>query len=160
MDNSLKQSIQQAGQIAFVGLALGVISGWISRLKGADAVAAAAVSSQIYWTVIIGIPLALMWLGWVDHQQSDVVLLRSILMQWLCAGLGGAIAASLLFIVGAAQIPAVFGDVAFYAVVSALYPQIGWAKFLTVLALSGVMSVAIALWYYQQSKRVRSSDPS
>lgn len=160
MDNSLKRGIQQAGQIAFVGLAMGVVSGWISLLKGTDAVAAATVSSQVYWTIIMGVPLTLMWLGWFEHQQSEAVSLRLTLLQWLCAGLSGAIAASLLFIVGAAQIPAVFGDVAFYAVVSALYPQIGWAKFLAVLAPSGITSMAIALWCHQASKRVPSSDPS
>ncbi|MEM7771690.1 MAG: hypothetical protein AAF327_14425 [Cyanobacteria bacterium P01_A01_bin.37] len=157
---SFKMGAQQAGKIAFVGLVLGVIGGWIAKWNGMDAVTAATISGQIYWALALVLPLSLMMMVWLERQQVKIVLaesLASIVFRWELTGLGGAIAASLLFIMGAAQIPAVFGDVAAVDIVQALYLEIGWTKFFVVLVASGVTSVAIALWCHQQAKHIRSN---
>lgn len=132
----------QAATLAGVGLLAGAAAGWWGLARGdvSGEVAAAAAGAYPLLGLVLPVVAALHVL--LDARFGDdprpyrharLAVPRSAL-----SAAGGAVVASLLFAVAAANVPAVFGSLDPVAVQQALFAAMGWAWMLATVAVTTV----------------------
>lgn len=151
---SIKRGLTIAGTLAIVGGLFGAMAGWwgIVRADGVEAVASE--SAPLYLGLAVILPLILVAMT-LRNQRSDEARafytpLSDALLQLLTAGLGGAIFASALFVVGAFQISAVFGGEDATPMMEALRPKV-FENALLVIGVTTLAALIIALWANRQA---------
>ncbi len=158
---TIKLGFQQAGKLAFLGLTVGVIAGWVGLFTVDSAEQIASLSAKIFLSMALILPVALIVLIYLDLQSQNrehYLVLSRALSQLSVAGIFGAIFASFLFLMGAAQIPAVFGQKNAAEIAQALYPAIGWQKLILVLISTVGLALVVAVWGNRQAKKLIEPD--
>ncbi len=106
MRRVLPGAAQQAGAIAILGLAMGVVSGWAGLAADDEIAGLAARSASWFPALAVVLPIGVM----VSPQLADLPTERALrIAQCALAALLGGVFGSMLYLVGAVQIPAVFG---------------------------------------------------
>ena len=141
--NFLKDGLQQGALIGLAGLIAGVITGWVGVLAGDDVAVLAARGAGWVWLLVGLFPVALIGSAAVfgAGPERPVTLAQNAL-----AGFLGGLLGLALFIVGAVQIPAVFGSAESPALMTALRGGIGVlqvAVVVVVTLLAGLLVGAV-----------------
>ena len=122
----------------FLGLAVGVLAGWVSLISGDGPAALATVSARFFLALALLLPLGLLaqvyLAGRADMARpnqpgGDGQSFAQAMVELLVAALLGSVGGSLFFVGAAGQIPAVFGGESAAEIVVLLYPAIGWGRF-------------------------------
>jgi Mn2+/Fe2+ NRAMP family transporter len=138
----------QVFRLANVGLAAGVIAGWVSFIGNhGDERAVGRHAAPWYWAVVVGLPVALAVLSWPRSATADGpappgVRARGAALL-VAVALGAWVAGTILFLVAAILLPSVFGIRGLdpIAVRRALLDHVSWSA----VILAGVLTVGAAL---------------
>ncbi len=150
---NLKIALQKGLVLLFVGLAVGVLAGWVSLLTAEGAEALAASAARLYPLFALSVVAVLILQVYFDLRgvaRNYYQRLSDSLLILILAALSGVIGGTVAFIGAAAQIPAVFGREKAADTVLALYPAIGLDSFLIVLAISLLVAVLTAIFAQRQ----------
>lgn len=150
---NLKIGLQKGVILLFVGLAVGVVAGWVSLItaEGAEALAASAARFYpLFGLAFVGILILQVYFDLRGSARINYQRLGSALLILLTAALSGVIGGTVFFIGAAAQIPAVFGQEKAADTVLALYPAIGLDSFLIVLIISLLVALFTAIFAQRQ----------
>ena len=141
--------------LAVMGLAAGLIAGWVSLILADGPENVARIGARFYLVLTVALPVftALMISYDVTQNRQRYTSVISALVHLLVIGTFGAASATLMFIVGAGQIPAIFGGESAADVTVALYPEIGWTKFIAVFAITVASALIMAMWAHLKTRR-------
>jgi hypothetical protein len=145
-----KDGLQQGALVGLAGLIAGVITGWIGVLSGDEVAVLAARGAGWVWLLVGLLPLVLVSSSAVLGAGVDRM---ATLGRNTVAGLFGGLLGLALFIVGAVQIPAVFGGVDSALLMTTLRGGIGLIPVVMVLLVSFFTGLLVgAAWPKQGSK--------
>ncbi len=141
--------------LAVVGLAVGVVTGWISMIRADGAVAVADSSAPLSYSLAGLLPLVLIVraLMAVEDEPSPYQRVGVTVGVLLLAGVIGAGLACVLFLVGATQIPAVFGGEDAEQVMRATRAGVGWTKVGIIVAATAGSAVVASLLAHARAAR-------
>jgi hypothetical protein len=136
------------GTLGVAGLAVGVVAGWVGLARGDGALETAAASTPFIYSLIAVLPFVLIARVALEAGKDRGAPYDSLgksLPIVLAIGLLGAALACILFLVGATQIPAVFGGEDAEQVMVATRAAVLWTKVGIVVAATGAASIAAAI---------------
>jgi hypothetical protein len=154
----VKAGLEQAMALAFVGLATGVIGGWVSLAFADGAAAVAAISGAVFLSLVAWLPLALMLMTKASLVDADRVHYQTVggaLVVTLIGGLLGAIIGMAFYLVVAINVPAIFGGEDQADLRVALLTQIGWQGTAWVVGVTTACAVFLASWAHRRSTESR-----
>jgi len=133
----------------FLGLAVGVLAGWISLVTVDGPAALATVSARFFLILLLLLPIGLLaqvYLASRNQREANEQSLSQTLAELLVAALLGSLGGSLFFVGAAGQIPAVFSGESAADIIILLYPEIGWGRFLAVCLATIAVAIVAAIW--------------
>jgi hypothetical protein len=158
MTSAVKFGLSQAALLGGAGLVLGVIAGWVGLLTASGADAVAAVIANVYLVLVVLLPALLWFWTWAsldDEDQDHYRAQGTAIGLLLLAAVAGCASATLVFMVVAANIAAIFGHVDNLQVRVALLADIGWQRALLLLVVTSAVAVALALWAHRKVSSAR-----
>ncbi len=141
--------------LGVAGLAVGVIAGWVGLARGDGAVATAAASAPFIYALVGVLPLVLIARVVLEAGKDERAPYDSLAKSLAIVpaiGLLGSAAACILFLVGATQIPAVFGGENAEQVMIETRAGVLWTPVSIVVIASGVVAIAAAVVGYSRGR--------
>jgi hypothetical protein len=132
--------------LALTALLLGVIAGLLELALEDDLPERAVLAGRVYVALWALLPLALLS---ATFQPPDPAPYRSPGQSAAMVGVAGAlgaVAATVVFIVPASNLVAIFGDDAAADVYAAVRGAIGWTRFAVAVATTGLAGVMLGWW--------------
>ena len=153
LGQNLKIGLQKGVVLLFVGLAVGVLAGWVSLItaEGAEDLATSAARFYpVFGLAVVAILILQVYFDLRGSARINYQRLGDALLILIMAALSGVIGGTVFFIGAAAQIPAVFGREKAADTVLELYPAIGMESFLIVLTISLLVAILTAIFAQRQ----------
>jgi hypothetical protein len=152
---AFRAGLKQAMTLGGVALVVGGAGGWLGTLLARDVDRLAAIVAYAYLSLAVLWPLFLVAVTASSLDGENRLLYRTAggsLGLLLIAGLGGAIVGTGFFFVPATNVPAILGVEEPAVIQQALFAHIGWTKVLLVVAVTSVVSLALAGWAHGQAR--------
>jgi Na+/serine symporter len=149
----IKAGLVQAMALAFAGLLLGALAGWVSMALANGATAVAAISGKLYFVLAIVLPLLLLLMARASLEDEDRDQYRTargaVLLSLIAGFVGGAFATGFYMVV-AINVPAILGGEAQLGLRLALMERIGWTGAALVVGLTTACALLAGDWVHRR----------
>jgi hypothetical protein len=145
--DAISNGVKRSGIVVTIGVVTGVLAGWWGIIR-ADAVEQMVVQSGpaiLLLVILLPLTLALSQFINVSEQEMPYQNLMATRIEFIVGGFLGSVGGSILFVVAAFQIAAVFGGVDPAAMMDALRPYL-FDNAILVVGVTTISGFIVAQW--------------
>ena len=155
---TLRAGLKQAMTLGVVALVVGGAGGWLGTLLAQDVDRLAVVVAYAYLSLAVIWPLFLVAITVSNLDEESRLLYATAGRSFgvlLIAGPVGAVIGTGFFFVPATNVPFILGFEKPAVIQQALFAHIGWTNVLLAVAITTVVSLALAVWAYGKARGAR-----